>query len=72
MENRYAIVNMKLARYIVYNQGNGIVRFFNLLGEALEFKAGYGGIIYEPLGMSTAEKVSKEPINVKYSDEVDE
>lgn len=47
-------------RYIVYNQSNGVVRFFNLLGEALEFKGLYGGIIYEPLGMTTAEKVAKE------------
>lgn len=62
---------MNTPRYILY-VGKYDVFPFNTLTEALEYKGLRGGIIYEPLGMTTAEKVVKEqPIYVNHGDEVD-
>lgn len=62
---------MKTPRYMVYKSPHD-VRTFDMLAKALIYRDLHGGIVYEPLGMSTAEKVIKEEtIYIKYGDETD-
>lgn len=49
------------SRYITFVSDEQFYRFESL-AEALEWKRQFGGTVYEPLGMTTAEKVAAEPL----------
>lgn len=58
-------------RYIVYDSPRQF-RCFEKLADALDWCTRAGGVIYEPLGMTTAEKVCAETDEMTPQEKADE